>query len=52
MFAQLWRSRLRYYQRFSSPTYNRLVHALVRFGLARTGQRRTVAIEAVRRLAS
>jgi GT2 family glycosyltransferase len=52
MFAQLWRSRLRYYQRFSSPAYNRLIHALVRFGLARTGQRRTAAIEAVRRLAS
>jgi len=48
MFAQLWRSRLRYYQRFSSPTYNRLIHALVRVGLTR----RTKEIEAVRRLAS
>jgi ribosomal protein L20 len=33
MFAQLWRSRLRYYSRFHGPTYNRLVHALVRLGL-------------------
>ncbi|GAC1324201.1 MAG: glycosyltransferase family 2 protein [Chloroflexota bacterium] len=35
MFAQLWRSRLRYYQRFSGPTFNRLVHSCVRSGLAR-----------------
>jgi N-acetylglucosaminyl-diphospho-decaprenol L-rhamnosyltransferase len=48
MFAQLWRSRLRYYQRFSSPTYNRLIHALVRVGLPHT----TREIEAVRRLVS
>ena len=27
MFAQLWRSRLRYYQRFRGPAYNRVVHA-------------------------
>lgn len=33
MFAQLWRSRLRYYQRFSGPAFNRLVHACVRWGL-------------------
>jgi GT2 family glycosyltransferase len=33
MFRQLWLARLRYYRRFSGPTYNRLVHALVRFGL-------------------
>jgi GT2 family glycosyltransferase len=56
MFAQLWRSRLRYYQRFSGPTYNRLVHALVSFGLkraiARAGPRRAALIDAVRRLAS
>ncbi len=56
MFAQLWRSRLRYYQRFSGPTYNRLVHAVVSFGLRRAGARaggprRAVLIEAVRRLA-
>jgi N-acetylglucosaminyl-diphospho-decaprenol L-rhamnosyltransferase len=48
MFAQLWRSRLRYYQRFSGPTYNRLIHALVRLGLPRT----TRQIDAVRRLVS
>ena len=35
MYAQLWRSRLHYYQRFSGPTYNRVLHALVRFGLRR-----------------
>jgi GT2 family glycosyltransferase len=52
MFAQLWRSRLRYYQRYSSPTYNRLLHALVRFGLGRAGRRRTASVEAVRQLAS
>ena len=52
MFAQLWRSRLRYYQRYASPAYNRLIHALIWFGLARAGQRRTAAVEAVRRLAS
>jgi GT2 family glycosyltransferase len=56
MFAQLWRSRLRYYQRFSNPAYNRLVHALVRFGLgrlaAKASRRRAMLIEAVRRLAS
>ncbi len=56
MFAQLWRSRLRYYQRFSGPTYNRLVHAVVSFGLrravARAGPRRAALIDAVRRLVS
>jgi hypothetical protein len=56
MFAQLWRSRLRYYQRFSSPAYNRVVHAVVRFGLrraaAQAGPRRATLIDAVRRLAS
>jgi GT2 family glycosyltransferase len=35
MFAQLWRSRLRYYARFHGPAYNRVVHALVRLGLWR-----------------
>jgi GT2 family glycosyltransferase len=34
MFAQLWRSRLRYYQRYHGPAYNRAVHALVRLGIA------------------
>jgi GT2 family glycosyltransferase len=56
MFAQLWRSRLRYYQRFSDPTYNRLVHAVVRVGLrravARAGPSRAGLIEPVRRLVS
>jgi hypothetical protein len=33
MFTQLWLARLRYYRRFSGPTYNRLVHALVRWGM-------------------
>jgi N-acetylglucosaminyl-diphospho-decaprenol L-rhamnosyltransferase len=47
MFAQLWRSRLRYYARYHSPTYNRLVHALVRVGL----RQRHGAAEAVRHLA-
>ena len=37
MFAQLWRSRLRYYSRFHGPAYNRLVHALVRAGLRKRG---------------
>ncbi len=34
MFVELWRSRLRYYERHASPTYNRLLHALLRFGFA------------------
>jgi N-acetylglucosaminyl-diphospho-decaprenol L-rhamnosyltransferase len=50
MFAQLWRSRLRYYQRFHGPNYNRLVHLLVRLGLGRA--QRGPAIEAVRRIVS
>ena len=56
MFAQLWRSRLRYYQRFSGPAYNRVVHALVRVGLqravARAEPRRAMLMDAVRRLVS
>jgi GT2 family glycosyltransferase len=48
MFAQLWRSRLRYYSRFHGPAYNRLVHALVRFGLRNRGG----AAERVRQLAA
>jgi GT2 family glycosyltransferase len=56
MFAQLWRSRLRYYQRFHSPTYNRLLHAVVRLGLEsaahQASPRRSALIAAVRRLAS
>jgi GT2 family glycosyltransferase len=54
MFAQLWRSRLRYYQRFSRPLYNRLLHALVRLGLSlasrRAGPARRDALQAVREL--
>jgi N-acetylglucosaminyl-diphospho-decaprenol L-rhamnosyltransferase len=55
MFAQLWRSRLRYYQRFHGPAYNRLVHAVVRLGLRTAARRapgspRTAMIAAVRRL--
>jgi len=54
MFAQLWRSRLRYYQRFHGPAFNRLVHAVVRLGLRRharwIGSRRAASIAAVRRL--
>jgi N-acetylglucosaminyl-diphospho-decaprenol L-rhamnosyltransferase len=59
MFAQLWRSRLRYYERFHSVGYNRIVHALVRLGMraharqARAkglGQARLSAIDTVRAL--
>jgi N-acetylglucosaminyl-diphospho-decaprenol L-rhamnosyltransferase len=55
MFAQLWRSRLRYYQRFHGPAYNRVVHALVRFGMAAKAREpasegRLRAIDAVRQL--
>ena len=35
MFAELWRSRLRYYERFGGPLGNRLLRRLVRAGLAR-----------------
>jgi N-acetylglucosaminyl-diphospho-decaprenol L-rhamnosyltransferase len=54
MFAQLWRSRLRYYQRFHGPAMNFVVHAIVRLGL-RTDRRgrdspRAALIAAVRRL--
>lgn len=46
MFAQLWRSRLRYYQRFSTPVYFRLVQRLVRFGLGRAIRQRGPAGQA------
>jgi hypothetical protein len=56
MYAQLWRSRLRYYQRFTGPTYSRLLHAIVRLGLGRaaraSGARRAELIEGVRELLS
>jgi GT2 family glycosyltransferase len=54
MFAQLWRSRLRYYQRYAGPAYNRAVHGLVRLGLARAARRgsaeRAALLEPVRAL--
>jgi N-acetylglucosaminyl-diphospho-decaprenol L-rhamnosyltransferase len=56
MFAQLWRSRLRYYQRFHGPAYNRAIHALVRVGMAAATRResgsepRRRAVGAIREL--
>jgi N-acetylglucosaminyl-diphospho-decaprenol L-rhamnosyltransferase len=54
MFAQLWRSRLRYYQRFHGPAFNRLVHGVVRVGLRaqarRSGSPRAAFLDPVRRL--
>jgi len=47
MFAQLWRSRLRYYTRFGGPLTNRLVRRLVRGGLARHD---SVTVDRVRQL--
>jgi GT2 family glycosyltransferase len=44
MFAQLWRSRLRYYARYNGPLYNRLVHTLVRIGLRRCRRARAAAV--------
>jgi N-acetylglucosaminyl-diphospho-decaprenol L-rhamnosyltransferase len=56
MFAQLWRSRLRYYQRFHGPAFNRVLHAVVRLGLEaesrRAGSHRAALVGAVRRLVS
>ncbi|MDQ6674352.1 MAG: glycosyltransferase family 2 protein [Chloroflexota bacterium] len=56
MFAQLWRSRLRYYQRLHGPTFNRLVHLVIRLGLRRHAHRigapRTAFLGPVRRLVS
>jgi GT2 family glycosyltransferase len=49
MFAQLWRSRLRYYQRHHGPMFNRLIHVLVRVGLA-VGASRGAATASVRQL--
>jgi GT2 family glycosyltransferase len=37
MYAQLWRSRLRYYRRFHGPAFNRVVHAIMRVGLRPRG---------------
>jgi GT2 family glycosyltransferase len=54
MFEQLWRSRLRYYQRFHGPVYNRLMHGLVRLGIQsqarRAGPGRQRAIAYIRQL--
>jgi GT2 family glycosyltransferase len=44
MFAQLWRSRLRYYVRFHGLVYNRLIHALVRVGLKRSSSSRVETV--------
>jgi N-acetylglucosaminyl-diphospho-decaprenol L-rhamnosyltransferase len=54
MFVELWRSRLRYYERYHGPLYNRAVRALVRLGLdaeARTAPApRRLALQRVRQL--
>jgi hypothetical protein len=47
MRTQLWLARLRYYDRFCGPTYNRLVHLIVRLGLRSRG-----GADAVRQLTS
>ncbi len=64
MFAQLWRSRLRYYERYHGPLYTRLVRLLVRWGMraeaARARRRlsgpplagRLAAVRAVQELAA
>ena len=36
MYAQLWRSRLRYYQRYHGPFYNRVIRSLIRVGVRDT----------------
>ena len=43
MYRQLWRSRLRYYQRYHGPFYNRVIRALVRFGVHDDTVRQLVA---------
>jgi GT2 family glycosyltransferase len=44
MFVELWRSRLRYYQRFHSYGFNRLVvHGLVRLGMRAEARRSRTA---------
>jgi GT2 family glycosyltransferase len=50
MFAQLWRSRLRYYAHFHGPAYNRVVRTIVRLGLKRAQHRGACEVEAIRRL--
>jgi N-acetylglucosaminyl-diphospho-decaprenol L-rhamnosyltransferase len=39
MFEQLWRSRLRYYQRYNGPVYNRLIQTLIRLGMRAAARR-------------
>jgi GT2 family glycosyltransferase len=43
MYAQLWRSRLRYYQRYHGPFYNRVIRTLVRLGVRHAGVRELVS---------
>jgi len=43
MYAQLWRSRLRYYQRYHGPLYNRVVRALVRLAVRHAAVRELVS---------
>jgi GT2 family glycosyltransferase len=50
MYAQLWRSRLRYYQRYHSPGYNRAMHALIEKGLERASRGRSAQLDPVRQL--
>jgi N-acetylglucosaminyl-diphospho-decaprenol L-rhamnosyltransferase len=45
MLAQLWRARLRYYQRYHGPFYNRLVRSFIRLGTPGHG-----AFERIRQL--
>lgn len=42
MYAQLWRSRLRYYQRYHGPFYNRVIRSLIRVGVRDTTVRQLV----------
>jgi GT2 family glycosyltransferase len=54
MFVELWRSRLRYYERHASPLYNRVLHALLRIGFASQARgaspARRQALERIREL--
>jgi N-acetylglucosaminyl-diphospho-decaprenol L-rhamnosyltransferase len=43
MYGQLWRSRLRYYQRYHGPFFNRLVRVLVRLGVRHAAVRELVS---------
>ncbi len=50
MLAQLWRSRLRYYQRFHGPLYNRLVRLLIGVGTSRGAPSRRKVLAPIRQL--